>query len=265
MTVTSRGAGYVEIELDLIPALRREILDAIKDIALVQLVPTNVASIPDEQGVYFPYYQPMHDVADSPVYIGKTDSDAGLRSRLMRHSYKLDGRENISPTEVYFRAVRLFVFTPMDIEGDLIEFYGGVKSINWNGSGFGSNDPGTERDTTNYKADHFDTRFPIDYGRSYFDMPAPTMSVAEAMTFLKRELPYNLRFQRPKPKSTLSFHPDFQANSASFRPGMTVKDQVASCIAALPKGWHATALPSHIIVYKDDTRKLPSGKVIAKS
>lgn len=148
MTITNRGVGFVELELDLLPALRREILEAIRGITLVPLISTNIASVPDEQGVYFLYHKPLHDGSDLPVYIGKTDSDAGLRSRLQRHSYKLEGRANISSLEVYFRAVRLFVFTPMDIEGDLIEHFGGVQNINWNGSGFGSNDPGKERDTT---------------------------------------------------------------------------------------------------------------------
>jgi hypothetical protein len=267
MTITGQGPGYIELELELIPALRREILEALPDIHLEALTIANARLIPDAQGIYFLYFKPRFDGSDTPAYIGKTDSKAGLRKRLSRHSVKIQGRQNIKEEDVYFRAIRLFVFTAMDIESDLIECFGGVKRIEWNNSGFGSNDPGKERDTTKYKADHFDTKFPIEIGKAFFDMPTGTMTVAAAMQYLKDQelLPYTLRFERPIPQSRNSFPPDFVDATVTFRPKMTVMEIISECMAKLPKGWHATALPSHIIVYKDDARKFPSGIRIAES
>lgn len=265
MTITARGPGFVELELDLIPALRREILSAVQEISMQPLLPTNATLVPDAQGVYFLYLKPRHDGTDTPAYIGKTDSRSGLKDRLERHAVKILGRRNISQGDVYFRAVRLFVFSALDIESDLIETFGGVQKIDWNHSGFGSNDPGKERDTTTYKADHFDTRFPIDTDAHFFDMPSGPILVSEAMQYLKGKLPYNMRFQRPNPSSSRSFHSDFVNTQLALRPGLSVSEIVKNCVLALPKGWHATALPSHIIVYKNDTRRFPSGTLIARS
>ncbi len=267
MTVTNQGPGYVELELDLISALRRDILEVLPQIAMQPLEATSALGVPDAQGVYFLYLRPKLDGTDLPVYVGKTDAGAGLRRRLSRHAVKIMGRKNIAPSEVYFRAVRLFVFTALDIETDLIGHFGREARLDWNNSGFGSNDPGRERDTTTYKAEHFDTQFPIDIDTPFFDMPAGSMSVAVAMQHLKDHelLPYTVRFQRPNPSSRNSFHPDFLAAQVTFSPGLTVAEIVAQCIHHLPGGWHATALPSHIIVYKNDPRRFPSGTLIAQS
>lgn len=267
MTITNQGPGYVELELDLIPALRREILGVLSDIEMQPLVPAATSGVPDAQGVYFLYLRPKQDGSDVPIYVGKTDAKSGLCNRLTRHAAKIRGRKNIRPSDVYFRAVRLFVFTALDIETDLIETYGGAGNIDWNNSGFGSNDPGKERDTTKYKPEHFDTRFPIDTDTWFFDMPSGVMTVAAAMQHLKdnERLPYVIRFQRPSPNSRNSFHPDFLSTHVDFAPGLTVAQIVARCIENLPAGWHATGLPSHIIVYKDDKRSFPSGRLIAKS
>lgn len=265
MTITSSGPGFVELELDLIPALRREIQASIPTFDMLPLVFKNASEVPDAQGVYFLYFRPRLDGSDIPAYIGKTDSKSGLRDRLSRHANKIRGRRNISNQDVFFRAFRLFVFTVLDIESDLIESFGGVQKIDWNNSGFGSNDPGKERDTTKYKEEHFDTRFPIDLDGHFFDMPNGPMTVADAMQHLKDQLPYLLRFERPNSSSRKSFHEDFLNSSVSFPVGSSVFDYIAICINSLPKGWHATALPSHIIVYKDDSRKFPSGQLIARS
>jgi hypothetical protein len=109
------------------------------------------------------------------VYVGKTDAEAGLLSRLTRHSKKIQHRIGLTPASVLFKAVRVFVFTAIDLETQLIAHYGGTNIVEWNGSGFGSNDPGEKRDTTTYKAGHFDAQFPIDIARPLaFSIPTPT-------------------------------------------------------------------------------------------
>src|SRR5205823_1069268 len=114
----------------------------------------NLANIPEAQGVYQLF------LGDDLVYIGKTDAEAGLRKRLERHQAKIRHRQGLAPDSVNFKAVRIYVFTPMDLETQLIRHYGGERKVRWNGSGFGSNDPGRQRDTTSFRAEHFDMIFP---------------------------------------------------------------------------------------------------------
>lgn len=253
--------GYDELEFDLPAALLRAVIDRLETIDAGKLTEKALKKIPEEQGIYALYLKG----AKKPVYIGKTDSAAGLRHRLDRHAQKLLGRHNIRPGDVEFKAIRLFVFTAMDIESSLIGHLGGVKEILWNGSGFGSNDPGKERDTTKYKDEHWDYKYPIRLDKCYVPLSLGTHSIAEAMRNLKAGLPFNLRFERLG-KGRNSFHPDFENSTLLItQEKPTTKEILELVIQALPTGWHATALPSHIIVYKNDKRNFPSGQIIAKS
>ncbi len=253
--------GYSELEFDLPSALLSSILERLEAMTPGSLTTEEIAEIPEEQGIYALYLKSTQCL----VYVGKTDSDAGLKHRLMRHARKLNGRQNIEPGDVEFRAVRLFVFTAMDIESALIAHYGGVKAVPWNGSGFGSNDPGKERDTTTYKADHWDAQYPIMIDKCYVEFDPGVYPVFEVMRKLKAGLPFLLRYQRPG-KAVNSFHPDFEDSKVALQQTqMTTRQTLEAVIAALPKGWHATAVPSHIIVYKDDPRRFPSGKLLAHS
>ena len=51
MTITSSGPGFVELELDLIPALRREIQASIPKFDMLPLVFKNASEVPDAQGL----------------------------------------------------------------------------------------------------------------------------------------------------------------------------------------------------------------------
>jgi hypothetical protein len=254
--------GYAELEFDLPAALLDAILKKLDGMHAVPLTSGNTATIPEEQGVYALY---LKNEA-LPVYIGKTDGEAGLKHRLRRHARKLIGRKNIDPDQVLFKAIRLYVFTAMDMETALIKHFGGVNEVKWNHSGFGSNDPGVERDTTRYKSGHFDTEYPIELDKRFVDFEVGEAPVALVMQSLKANLPYLLRFERPNPKSAQSFHDDFLTSKVFIaRSDMTTREVVAACVTAMPTGWHATSLPSHIIVYKNDSRHFPSGHLIARS
>jgi hypothetical protein len=255
-------AGYGALEFDLPGALLTALLSKFDDIEAADLTEPCVRDeVQDEQGVYALYLKDPLRL----VYIGKTDSDAGLRHRLIRHSKKLIGRTNIQPGAVAFKAIRVFVFTAMDLESALIQHHGGVAQVAWNNSGFGSNDPGKERDTTNYKADHWDTQYPIDIDDCFVDIDPGQYTVAEVLGRLKDDLPYLLRYERPK-RSRTSFHPDHEQTLVQItRSDMTTRRVLEACVAVLPAGWHATALPSHIISYKNDRRRFPSGEEIARS
>jgi len=139
--------------------------------------------------------------------------------------------------------------------------YGGSSVVHWNGSGFGSNDPGRERDTTRYKSDHFDTRFPLNIERP-LDLALPLFGPADAILWaLKRTLPYVFRFQGGRrPHSDLK---DTVVSLSTFLP-MTARAIIKAVVNQLPTGWQAMYLLSHIILYKE-TKPYPQGYIIARS
>jgi len=250
--------GYAELEFDLPGVLLAAILDRFEVISPADLTLKNAEQVPEEQGVYALYLKDSNRL----VYIGKTDSEAGLRHRLTRHSRKITGRENISPDDVQFKAIRLFVFTAMDLETALIKHFGGVKKVLWNNSGFGSNDPGRHRDTSAYKDDHFDALYPIKLDEVFVNISPGEYTISEIMQCLKNGLPYTLRFQRP---GRSSYHNDYDRTMIGIaKPNMTTREILRICGDALPAGWHITALPSHIISYKNDRNIYKHGQEIAR-
>lgn len=256
--------GFAEFEFDLPTALLEHLVAAFEKVSAAPLSATNVRAIPDEQGVYQLFLKEAGTL--KLVYIGKTDGDAGLNNRLTRHAIKIQCRENLDPANVFFKAVRIFVFTAIDLETQLTQHYRKTEDLSWVGSGFGSNDPGRERDTTNYNADHFDTRFPIDIHRQLnFDLP-PEASVANILRILKRNLPYLIRFQSAD-QTTRRAHSDLETTRIKLLPAFsrTAYNVIMHMIPLLPPGWHATLLPSHVIIYKNDIRKFPSGTLLVRS
>ena len=167
-------AGFEEFEFDLPDALLTHLIQALDGMAGTPLLPANVQEIPEAQGVY------QLSLKGEIVYIGKTDADAGLRARLERHAWTIQHRRNLGPEDVTFKALRVFVFTAVDLETQLIRHYRSSSPVAWNDSGFGSNDPGRERDTTNAKPEGFDSLFPIDFDRS-LDLTFPESLTASAV------------------------------------------------------------------------------------
>jgi hypothetical protein len=257
-------AGYVEFEFDLPGALLNRLVAVFDGLPPAPLLVSNVETIPEEQGVYQLFL--VRDGQPSLVYVGKTDAEAGLCRRLSRHARKIQNRLNLDPNLVLFKAVRVFVFTAVDLETQLIAHYGGTAVVSWNGSGFGSNDPGKERDTTTYKADHFDTQFPIDINRVLpFTVPMQG-TAANILRSLKSNLDYLIRFETTQ-RNSRTGHPDLESTAVTLDPTLptTTESIIAQVIHQLPPGWHATMLPSHVIIYKDDPRRFPSGRRIAAS
>jgi hypothetical protein len=251
-------AGYHEFEFDLPDALLKSVVGVFARMNSAVLLPSNVALIPDAQGVY------MLMLQDQIVYIGKTDADAGLRRRLDRHARTIQHRSNLGPNEVSFKAVRVFVFTAMDLETQLIRHYGGIASGPWNFSGFGSNDPGRERDTTNLRPEGFDANYPIDIDRQLEMVFPESATAASIVSALKDALPYTFRVEGQS-RGSRRPHPDFEAAKVTLpAPTYTTRVVVEAVIRALPSGWQATALASRIIVYRE-TRNYSFGTVIARS
>ncbi len=245
---------YESLEFDLPAALTERLVGLFDEMPRGVLNPTTIRHVgADAQGVYQLF------VDAELVYIGKTDADAGLGKRLLRHASKVAGRKNLDCKSVSFKAIRVYVFTVMDLEQLLIAHYkkvigtnrSGEKALAWNNSGFGSNDPGRERDTSEVKADHFDAQFPIDLDHTITVPDAGTAtSIAVVLAHLKGALPYLLRYQSAVGKR--GPHADLVSTYVTISKRTdTVRSVLKQIAVALGSKWQVTALPGYIILYKE--------------
>lgn len=235
--------GYVEFEFDLPKALLERLAKTLDVTEAAPLTEANAERLGEVQGVYELFHK------GQLVYVGKTDAKAGLRQRLARHALKIKHRIGLDPGEVSFKAVRVFVFTAMDLEADLIVHHAKEGKLAWNHSGFGANDPGRNRDRSDIKATHFDARYPIDTDREIDGLAfGKTISAADALEKLRQSVPYNLRFEREGNEP----HPDLSTAKLgrSLAP-RSVREALKAIVDALPKGWTATVLPGYIILYRE--------------
>ncbi len=248
--------GYTDFEFDLPGALLTHLVGVLDGMADAPLDSPALARVPEAQGVYQLFLD--HQL----VYVGKTDAEAGLNARLNRHARKIQHRTDLAPARISFKAVRIYVFTAVDLETQLIRHYGGLSAVPWNGSGFGSNDPGRQRDTTEYKSTHFDAMFPIDIDRPLSFLLPTTGTAASVLTLLKNILPYTLRFESRLRQP----HPDLVGTLVTLSSSMILSacNVISAVVRQLPSGWQAVQLPSHIILYKE-SRNYPYGNVIARS
>lgn len=217
----------------------------------------SVARVPEEQGVYQLFLD------GTLVYVGKTDAEAGLNKRLARHARKIHHRHGLDPGRVSFKAVRVYVFTAMDLEQQLIKHYQHKNiALDWNMSGFGANDPGRERDTTKLKAGHFDLNYPIN-----IDIPivipqagikAP---VSDILAGLKTSLPYTLRYENAGGRVRKP-HPDLVANTITIpKSSDTVRNVLLQIKPVLGSAWQITLQPGYITIYCEH-KAYPHGKVL---
>jgi hypothetical protein len=247
-------AGFREFEFDLPEALLSSMVIAFDGMEGATLSRENVSKIPEAQGVY------QLIVRGEIVYIGKTDSDAGLAKRLARHAWTIQHRANLKVADVSFKAVRVFVFTAMDLETQLIRHYKGQSSVSWNNSGFGSNDPGRNRDKTRAKPNSFDVLYPIDLDEKVSLEISGQTPVTVALQALRQVLPYTLRVEHS------GAHPDFDGATVKLNKGpISTRKLLTAIVGELPSGWQATALAGRIILYKEKEDGYPAGRVIARS
>jgi hypothetical protein len=249
--------GFHEFEFDLPDALLDQLVSVLEKMPSARLIAENVEKIPEQQGIYQLLYK------GDLVYIGKTDAEAGLLKRLERHLWTVQHRKNLSPEEISFKAVRIFVFTAVDLESQLINHFGGTRAVPWNGSGFGANDPGRERDTTKVKPEGFDGQFPLDIDRALSISFSKSATAAEALSLIKNEVPYVFRFQTDgkgrKP------HADLASTRIDLpRKVYTARSAVEEILGQLTPGWQATELPGRVIIYKED-REYQFGRIIKRS
>lgn len=238
--------GYASFEFQLLPPLIGQLITHIEKMESAVLDPEHLIGIPaGAQGVYLLF------LIDELVYIGKTDAQSGLGKRLARHHNQIQHRRNLNSAEVSFKAVRVEVFTAMDLETELIKHFRGKGRLNWQESGFGSNDPGKERDTTKLKKGGFDESHPIDIDirLSQELVREGEQVVSEVLASLKRNLPYVFRFQTSD-ESAKKPHPDLAQAKIQVPPSPTVREVIRLVLHALPSDWRAFDLKSRVVLYK---------------
>jgi hypothetical protein len=252
--------GFREFEFDLPGALLDHLVRVLDGMTAAHLNPGGMTGIPDAQGVYQLFYDRQL------VYIGKTDAESGLRRRLERHANKVLHRHGLDPGKMSFKAVRIFVFTAMDLETQLIKHYSGTSDgTAWNNSGFGSNDPGRNRDRTVIKGKNFDALYPIDIDRVLAGNFSGDHTAAKLAFLLKDSLPYTFRFEPEAPRSRKP-HKTLVSTEVSIpESAKTCRTIIAELTRQMPAGWQSTAFRSHVILYQENINDYPDAEVIARS
>jgi hypothetical protein len=251
--------GYSEFELDIPAVMRDELPKYFDAMTASPLTEENLrAEIPDgAQGAYLLFLK------DVLVYIGKTDSKAGFRNRLVRHLNFVRHRRNIDPKDVTFKAVRIFVFSNFDLETMLIEEYTrhrGARPV-WNYSGFGSNDPGRRREGQDPAI--YDLEYPVDIDEIVPFLDPGDHSLLAAVLTLKNNLPYIFRYDTDG--AHWSKGHELMRNRAVVVPDgpMTTRRALKLFLDALPEGWRATVLPNRVILYPEKEDASYPGQVEA--
>jgi hypothetical protein len=157
--------------------------------------------------------------------------------------------------------VRIFVFTAIDLETQLIRHYTGEGGTEWNGSGFGANDPGRKRDHS--EPGRFHTRFPIDIDHALGVQFEGSFTAAQVVTRLKETLPYDFRFAKAGGRKP---HRDLQETNVTISPQATTARKVLEELTPqLPPGWQATALAPLLILYPEVEDHYPNATILARS
>ncbi|SDK03651.1 GIY-YIG nuclease family protein [Billgrantia gudaonensis] len=249
---------FQELEFDLPSKLLEELVRLFGEMPAGPLNAEALGHVEEEQGVY----QLFKD--GQLVYIGKTDAEAGLKKRLSRHAAKIQSRRNLPVEQVTFKAIRVYVFTAMDLESLLISHYREAgQQPDWQHSGFGSNDPGKERDTTRVKETNFDAQYPIDLDfQVTIEADGNAITVAELLQQMKKQLAYNIRFETRRGGGRKP-HQDLEDAEVQLpsKTG-TVLSFLKLAKRELGASWRITALPGYVIAYKNDRRPIPSGTII---
>lgn len=248
-------AAYAEFELDLTRALLRDLPPVLEAIQPAHLTGAELDTLPESvQGVYMLLFEGV------PTYIGKTDAGHGFRTRLKRHLYSLSARRNLDIASVTYRAVRIMVFTTVNVESTLIRHFNVASNpMAWQNSGFGSNDPGHRREGQD--PSQFDRRYPINIDLPLQFVQPGTSTVRDLLVLLKDALPFDFRYEtdalpgssRPQ-KHTVGHMDHRDANAVVPRSAMTLRDLLVEVILpSLPGGWMATVFPGRVILYKEAT------------
>lgn len=243
-----------EFDLDIPQAIQGQLVGVFEGLDtadLLSLEPAGPVTVTDRPGVYGLY-------ADGVlVYVGKARR---LSRRLSKHRVKLSGRQNLG--DVRFKAVAVHknwnAYAPESI---LLNHYQELGLCEWNGSGFGPNDPGRQREETNMPPDGFHGRYPIRQDWPCDWLEAQEYDLLDLLISLKENLPFLLRYEATSHYRT--GHPDFREKRVVLPKNAMSASEVLELVVGQLPGWQATAFPSHMILYKE-ARDYEFGEVIAR-
>lgn len=222
--------------LSLTRAMRSQLIDDMSSLGAAGLGGDTVSLLEDRPGVYEIFLD------GELAYIGK--ASRSLRDRLLVHLRKLSGREWGLNERCTFKV--LYIDEDLSAFGPEYLLIKGMKKDGkapWNFNGFGNKDPGRQRDTTVVKEQHFDALYQIDLGVEVLgDLPDSWTGAAnKCLAELKKNLPFNLRFDKKVPGAVVS----------APIMGRTAAHWFRAIIQALPEGWMITALPGYVILYQE--------------
>ncbi|MGY1653311.1 Eco29kI family restriction endonuclease [Geodermatophilus sp. SYSU D01119] len=243
MTSSTPSRPDVDFRLSITEALKEQLAAAIATCTPTPLDPAALTTLRASGGVYELYLR------NARVYVGK--ADRSLADRLENHYWKIRGRRNINVADVNF--VCAYVLEDLAAtapEELLIKKYAGSAGL-WNTNGFGNKDPGRQRDTSRVKPGHFDALYPINLDWPCA-IPRGNHTAAQILEWLKRELPYNLRYERRDSGNGDRHHVDLEDTHVQLHESIETAAEIFSVLcAALPAGWQVTGLPGYVILYRE--------------
>jgi hypothetical protein len=217
--------------LSITRAFLTQLTEALDALEPAPLTPERVAELRRERGVYQLFERGVR------VYVGKADEL--IPTRLTKHWHKIRGRQNTDLAGMTFGCLYIEedaeVVTPEQV---LINHYRNRAECAWNVGGFGSNDPGQQRDTQ--VPGQWDLAHPIRLD-ILCESVVGAATVGTLLNRLKSELPYVFRFARLK--GDPGGHPDY---SRQLQPAPTAPFTAADAFELLSRdlpGWQITALP----------------------
>jgi hypothetical protein len=186
--ISGRIPGYGEYEIVVEEVLRQSLPGAFGKVDEAPLTLEATAKLPiGAKGAYLLFMN------GRPVYAGKTDTRHGFQARLRRHALSVQHREGLDPSHLTFKTMRIMVFSAFDVESILIREMQRLDPahLNWNNNGFGSNDPGQNRDDG--EPSNFEKEFPINVDVVLSDIPAGPMALFAVLKRAQHSVSYKLR------------------------------------------------------------------------
>ncbi|WP_147133898.1 GIY-YIG nuclease family protein [Nocardia ninae] len=216
-------------------ALGDQLADGLRRLTPAPLDMTRIGKLEARPGVYQLYE------GGCLVYVGKADKS--LPQRLTKHYVKLTARLALGP----------MTFTCLYVDEDLhavaperllIQRQKDQGLAQWNFNGFGSNDPGRNRDETLFESNHFDSLHPADLAHVCKGLRANVYRADLLLKQIKAVLPYLFRYE------SASFHRQVEVRVDHDDP--TADELFAAVGIAINKAdpkWRITALPGYVIMY----------------
>lgn len=242
---TAMPSAYArEFDFDLARAVVDQLVESLDALPVGGLTPDNLAGVKGIQGIY----QLFHE--DVAVYVGK--ADLSLRGRLQRHRRTLAARQNIHVERLGFKGLYIHKnWTTWTSEDVLLRRY--AATCAWNNSGYGSNDPGRNREDTDIGAGDFHQQYPIRADWVVNEIQAGPYEANVLLKLLKSVLPYLFRYETDRPKRWKEGSRKYNGRELVVeRAGMTAEDLIASIARQLGPSWQATRFPSRYILYEEN-------------